>query len=188
MGALPRRRLQESRPLKKTFQFVFGDLVAVHMPKEKRTWKFDLRWDVGIYVGQPESSVEAALVFFPYKGQLLVRTDVARLNITDEAYRRYYSKRFDIYGSNRSTSTRIHQRLEEAQWDFAQPLHDPGEVTESQPLTEVNMAEPEEIPQHCKQQTECEERKHGNVFPHLVSHVHVPTSALCHVKYRKTKL
>ena len=52
--------------LKKTFQFVFGDLVAVHMLKEKRTWKFDLWWDVGIYVGQPEFSVEAALVIFPY--------------------------------------------------------------------------------------------------------------------------
>ena len=72
--------------LKKTFQFVFGDLVAVHTPKEKRSWKFDLRWDVGVYVGQPEFSVDAALVFFPYKGQLLVRTDVAKLDITEEAY------------------------------------------------------------------------------------------------------
>ena len=88
-----------------------------------------------------------SIVFFPYKGQLLVRTDVARLNITDEAYRRYYSKRFDIYGSNRSTSTRIHQRLEEAQWEFAQPLANPEDATEDQPPTAVTLAEPdEEIP------------------------------------------
>ena len=37
--------------LHKTFQFVFGDMVAVHLPKERRNWKFDMRWDVGIYVG-----------------------------------------------------------------------------------------------------------------------------------------
>ena len=75
------------------------------MPKEKRTWKFNLRWDVGVYVRQPESSVEAAVVFFPSKGHMLVRTDVARFKITDEDY-----------GSNRLTSTRIRHRLEEAQW------------------------------------------------------------------------
>ena len=109
--------------LKKTFQFVFGDLVAVHTPKEKRSWKFDLRWDVGVYVGQPEFSVDAALVFFPYKGQLLVRTDVAKLDITEEAYRRYYSKRFDVYGSSKSVSTRIHERLEIAEsLDFTAPI------------------------------------------------------------------
>ena len=49
--------------LNKSFQFTFGDLVAVHIPKERRDWKFDLRWDVGIYIGQPESSVDAAVVF-----------------------------------------------------------------------------------------------------------------------------
>ena len=29
--------------LQKTFQFVFGDLVAVHLPKDRRNWKFDMR-------------------------------------------------------------------------------------------------------------------------------------------------
>ena len=53
--------------LQKTFCFTFGDLVAIDLPKETRNWKFDLRWDVGIYVGQPENSVEAAMVYFPFK-------------------------------------------------------------------------------------------------------------------------
>ena len=39
--------------LSKQFQFAFGDLVAVGIPKELRDWKFDLRNDIGIYVGQP---------------------------------------------------------------------------------------------------------------------------------------
>ena len=78
--------------VQKTFQFTFGDLVAVHLPKEKRNWKFDLRWDVGIYVGQPEHSVEAALVYFPFKNQLLVRTDVAKLDMPEDSYKRFIIK------------------------------------------------------------------------------------------------
>ena len=117
------------------------------------------------YVGQPEFSVEAALVFFPYKGQLLVRTDVARLNITEEAYRRYYSKRFDIYGSNRSTATRIHQRVEEAQWDFAQRLADPKDAIEDQPPPEATLAEPEEIPQPLETTTRVRRTKTWTHLP-----------------------
>ena len=49
--------------LSKTFQMVSGDLVVVHMPKDKRSWKFDLSWDIGVYVGQPKFSVEAALIY-----------------------------------------------------------------------------------------------------------------------------
>ena len=82
--------------LQKTFQFVFGDMVAVHLPKERRNWKFDMRWDVGIYVGQPEHSVEASLVYFPYKNQMLVRTDVAKMDMTPEDYKRFYFKRYDL--------------------------------------------------------------------------------------------
>ena len=151
--------------LTKTFQFVFGDLVAVHMPKDKRSWKFDLRWDVGVYIGQPEFSVEAALVYFPYKGQVLVRTDVARLDITDEAYRRYYSKRFDMHGNSKSTSTRIHQRLDEVQWDFSSPLdHDVNELSQ-QEATTTTLAEPEEIPAILRDKNRTRRRRNWNHLP-----------------------
>ena len=68
----------------------------MHIPKERRDWKFDLRWDVGIYIGQPESSVDAATVFYPFDSKVLIRTDLVKLDITDEAYKRYYSRRHDI--------------------------------------------------------------------------------------------
>ena len=71
--------------LRKSFQFTFGDLLAVHLSKDKRNWKFDLRWDIGVYISQPPHSVEAAHVFFPYRNAVLVRTDVAKLDITTEA-------------------------------------------------------------------------------------------------------
>ena len=52
--------------LQKSFHFVFGNIVAVYLPKDRRNWKFDMRWDVDVYVGQPEHSVEALLVYFPW--------------------------------------------------------------------------------------------------------------------------
>ena len=49
-----------------------------------------LRWDVGIYVGQPQHSVEAALVYFQLKNQILVRADVAKLDVSEGFYKRFY--------------------------------------------------------------------------------------------------
>ena len=37
-----------------------------------------------MYIGQPPHSVEAALVYFPYRNAVLARTDVAKLDITEE--------------------------------------------------------------------------------------------------------
>ncbi len=133
--------------LDKTFQFTFGDLVAVHMPKEKRNWKFDLRWDVGVYIGQPPHSVEAALVYFPYRNAVLVRTDVAKLDITEEAYKKFYFKRYDISGSSISTATRIHHRIEECLVNFDKPPEEPvNDSVNLQPMT-TTLMEPEEVPQ-----------------------------------------
>jgi hypothetical protein len=41
--------------LSKKFLFSFGDLVLVRIPENHREWKFDLRNDIGINVGQPEA-------------------------------------------------------------------------------------------------------------------------------------
>ena len=136
--------------LRKTFQFSFGDLVAVHTIKEKRNWKFDLRWDVGIYVGQPEHSVEAAMVYFPYRNQLLVRTDVIKLNIKDEAYKRYYHKRYDMSQSSTSTSSRIAARLEDAQFNFDDPLPEEENDSTHQEPTTIPLMEPEEAPEELR--------------------------------------
>ena len=131
--------------LRKSFQFTFGDLLAVHLPKDKRNWKFDLRWDIGVYIGQPPHSVEAALVFFPYRNAVLVRTDVAKLDITTEAYKRFYFKRYDVSGSSTSTATRIHQRIEECMHDFDKPLEEDDNDSDENPMT-TPLLETEETP------------------------------------------
>ena len=133
--------------LQKAFRFTFGDLVAIHLPKETRKWKFDLRWDVGIYVGQPENSVEAAMVYFPFKNQLLVRTDVAKLDMSVEAYRRYYLKRPDMYGDNTSTATRVYRRLEEVQFDFDNPPAEAEDQDHAPEAESVPLMETDEVPE-----------------------------------------
>lgn len=132
--------------LEKTFQFTFGDLVAVHVPKERRSWKFDLRWDIGIYVGQPEESVDAALVFFPYSNQVLVRTDLIKIDISDDAYRRYYARKHEIRDDSTSTSTRITSILEQGMIDISSIIDmESNDATLEQPLI-APMIEPEDIP------------------------------------------
>ncbi len=133
--------------LQKTFRFAFGDLVAVHLPKEKRSWKFDLRWDIGIFVGQPENSVEAAMVYFPFKNQLLVRTDIAKLDMSEEAYKRFYLKRYDMHGESTSTTNRVYRRLEEAQFDFDKPLSEDEDNDPAPEAVSVPLMEADEVPE-----------------------------------------
>ena len=117
-------------------------------------------------MGQPEFSVDAALVFFPYKGQLLVRTDVAKLDITEEAYRRYYSKRFDVYGSSKSVSTRIHERLEIAEsLDFTAPLEDDANESDQHEPTIATLMEPEELPNELQPSNRTRTRRNWEHLP-----------------------
>ena len=82
--------------LHKVFQFAFGDLVAVGIPKELRTWKFDLRNDIGIYVGQPDGTVDAANVYYPDTGAILTRGSLYKLEVSDESMLRYFQRRKDM--------------------------------------------------------------------------------------------
>ena len=149
----------------KTFQFSFGDLVAVHQIKEKRNWKFDLRWDVGVYIGQPQHSVEASKVYFPYRNQLLVRTNVIKLNIDEEAYKRYYFKRYDMSQSSTSTATRIADRLEEIKWDFSRtPSEETNESTGDLPMT-VPLMESEEAPSQLRHNENRRQRRTWDELP-----------------------
>lgn len=129
--------------LLKSFQFTFGDLVAVHISKERRRWKFDLRWDVGIYIGQPEASVDSAIIYYPFEGKVLERTDLVKLDITDEAYRRYYSRRHDIYDGTRSAPTRVGEILHDNEINIEKLL---TLQDDEQPPIAIPLMEPTELP------------------------------------------
>ena len=131
--------------LTKSFQFAFGDLVAVHITKERRQWKFDLRWDVGIFIGQPEASVDAAIVYYPFDGKIFIRTDLIKLDITDDAYRRYYSCRHDLLEDKRSTPTRVGEILSAQERDITKELQ-PDNANDADPPLTAALVEPDELP------------------------------------------
>jgi hypothetical protein len=82
--------------LSRQYQFAFGDLVAVGIPKELREWKFDLRNDLGIYVGQPDGMVDTHYVYMPHTRTVLTRGSVRKVNITDTDFMRYYQRRMEM--------------------------------------------------------------------------------------------
>ena len=85
------------------FSFTFGDVVAVRIPKELRTWKFDLRNDVGIYVGQPEGSVDTHHVYYPDDDTVKTRGSVYKVEISNEKFLQYFQRRKDIRTTNATT-------------------------------------------------------------------------------------
>jgi len=97
----PRSKVMQYDGLKKTnfantFNFKFGELVAVGVKKEQRKWKFDTKREVAIYVGQPAGTVDGHLVYFPWEGNILVRGDVIRLDIPPEKMAEYYAVKYGI--------------------------------------------------------------------------------------------
>jgi hypothetical protein len=110
--------------LERNFISLFFDLVAVKIPDDDREWKFDLRHEVGIYVGQPDHSVDAGIVYFPYTGQELIRSNLHLLNISDEAYRQYFSRRHDLRSPLRSAWTDLRDTAGALEVDFERSIFD----------------------------------------------------------------
>lgn len=83
--------------LSTSFSFSFGDLVAVGVPKELRKWKFDLRNDLGIYVGQVEGSSSTHRIYNPYTHKVYDRGSVNKLNISEDQFIAFYNKQLSIH-------------------------------------------------------------------------------------------
>lgn len=103
--------------LDKRFQFAFGDVVAVGIPPALKSWKFDLKNDIGIYVGNAESSVDASRIYFPAQGKVLTRGSVTLLEIDDVKLLKYLQRRSDIFNPT-SSATFLHA-MEEIAIDFS---------------------------------------------------------------------
>lgn len=73
-----------------TYNFQMGELVGVGIAKEHRTWKFDTKRELGVYVGQPAGQVDSHLIYFPYTDSVLARADVIPLSIPQEDLARMY--------------------------------------------------------------------------------------------------
>jgi hypothetical protein len=90
----PRQRVtRDAIDLNRTFNYAFGDIVRVSLPVPDREWKFDVRNDVGIYVGQPSGSVESHLIYWPYTHSVSERSGVSKLEISEQQLQEWCGRR-----------------------------------------------------------------------------------------------
>jgi hypothetical protein len=83
--------------------FSFGELVIVR--NIERTWKFDLKNDVALYLGHPKGTVNGGTVYYPFINKVAERADLTPANISENIYKQYYSTRYEI--KELSTSKRL---------------------------------------------------------------------------------
>ena len=64
-GCTPLAMVKKKNPvdLNRAVLFTFGSPVLVKTPEQEKTWKFDARHDLGIYVGQGEDIVRGGLIY-----------------------------------------------------------------------------------------------------------------------------
>ena len=90
----------EHTDLRRTHKFAFGDLVSVGIPEDFRSWKFDVRNDIAIYVGQEPGTVDTHRVYRPYQHDVVIRGSVNKLEITDLQFLRWFGRRMAMKERN----------------------------------------------------------------------------------------
>jgi hypothetical protein len=115
--------------LSRQFQFSFGDFVAVATPDELRDWKFDMRNQIGIYVGDDPNTKDGCCIFWPYSNSISTRggSDCTKLEISDAQFLHYFSKQISSK-VNHLPYTVFEQALSDFKEciDFRTPLHEDG--------------------------------------------------------------
>ncbi len=74
--------------------FSFGELVIVR--NTEKTWKFDVKNDVAIYLGHPKGTLNGGIVYYPYINKIAQRLDVSPANIPEEVYKQYFVRRYKV--------------------------------------------------------------------------------------------
>ena len=78
------------------FLFSFGDFVAVTIPSPNIKWKFDMKRDIGIYLGDADDTKRGVLILNPTTGAIDVRLDCIKLELTDSMLHSYYDARIRL--------------------------------------------------------------------------------------------
>jgi hypothetical protein len=78
------------------YRFVFGDLICFPLQDHERLWKFDVKNDIGFYVGDEDSIKGGSVVYMPYTHNFLTRGNGHRILISDIQLLQWYSQSRDI--------------------------------------------------------------------------------------------
>ena len=78
------------------YRFAFGDLLCSTLQDHERKWKFDVKNDIGFYVGDEDSPKGGSLIYMPYTHKVLTRGGGHRILISDVQLLQWYARRRDI--------------------------------------------------------------------------------------------
>ena len=98
------------------FPHAFGDFLAVAIPEPGRVWKFDLKRDLGIYVGQPPEK-RGMSILNPQTGAIVSRMDAVKIEITDTQFLQYFRIRSDLLSGES-----LRKRVDQADDTFGEEL------------------------------------------------------------------
>jgi hypothetical protein len=123
-----------------------------------RNWKFDLKNDIGIYVGQPDGSVDNSLVYWPFNHSVSERSSLVKLQISDRDFLHYYGRRQEM--RERSLPYSV---VKDAVVNFLQPEAPQDQQIESWSLT-VPLFDPddESTQKSCAKQVRFDGSKDSN--------------------------
>ena len=97
--------------LQREHLFSFGELVIVR--NTDKTWKFDVKNDVAIYLGHPKGTVNGGTVYYPFINKIAQRADITPANIREEVYKQYFARRYEIREqSTAKTLSELFENLE----------------------------------------------------------------------------
>ena len=78
------------------YRFAHGDLLCFPLQDHERLWKFDVKNDIGFYMGDADSVKGGSLIYMPYTHNILTRGNGHRVLISDLQLLQWYSRRRDI--------------------------------------------------------------------------------------------
>ena len=78
------------------YRFAYGDLLCFPLQDHERLWKFDVKNDIGFYVGDADSIKGGSQIYMPYTHNVLTRGNGHRVLISDLQLLQWYSRRRDI--------------------------------------------------------------------------------------------
>lgn len=103
----------------RSFKFAFGDIVASALPGSGKHWQFDLKNELGIYVGQCENAKDVNKIYFPASRSILPRLMVWKIDVSEKQFLRHYAQRYML----RDQSTSFVQ-IRNAFFDFEKAVQD----------------------------------------------------------------
>jgi hypothetical protein len=81
------------------YRHTFGDLLCFLLQDHERLWMFDVKNDIGFYLGDEDRIKGGNLVYLPYTHSVLTRSNSHRILISDLQLLQSYSRRRDIRSS-----------------------------------------------------------------------------------------